>query len=166
MVIIGAPHTSNWDFVLFLAVTSHFGIDAKAIGKHTLVKGPFGQMMRKLGVIPIERNSGQGLVEAMVDEFNNSEQLALVIAPEGTRGAEDYWKSGFYRIATAARVPLVLAMVDGANKTVVLHEALSLTGDVSADMDSIRRLLQKGNGIRPGGASRIRLRSEDADEQS
>ena len=162
MVIIGAPHTSNWDFVLFLAVTSHFGINAKVIGKHTLVAGPFGGMMRRLGVIPIERNSGQGLVEVMVDQFNKSEELALVIAPEGTRGSEDYWRSGFYRIATGAGVPLVIAMVDAENKTIVLHDALTFTGEVGADMDEVRARMRTGNGIKPGGASRIRLRAEDA----
>jgi len=161
MVIIGTPHTSNWDFVLFLAVTSHFGIAAKVIGKHTLVSGPFGWIMRGLGVIPIERGSSQGLVEVMVEEFTKAEELALVLAPEGTRGYQDYWKSGFYRIATGAEVPLVMAMVDGANKTVVLHDALKLTGDVTADMDAVRASLKGGNGINPEGGSRIRLRSED-----
>ena len=163
MVIIGTPHTSNWDFVLFLAVTSHFGINAKVIGKHTLVKGPFGRFMRRLGVIPIERNSGQGLVEIMVEQFNNSDELALVIAPEGTRSSEDYWRSGFYRIAVGAQVPLVMAMVDAANKTIVLHDALMMTGDVSRDMDEVRKRLTDANGIKAGGGSRMRLRAEDAD---
>ena len=162
MVIIGMPHTSNWDFVLFLAVTSHFGIDAKVIGKATLVKGPFGWLMRSLGVIPIERNSGQGLVEAMVEKFDNAQELALVIAPEGTRSAEDYWRSGFYRIATGAQIPLVMAMVDSANKTIVLHDALTLTGNVSQDMDEVRTRLKDANGIKPGRGSRIRIRAEDS----
>lgn len=162
LVIIGAPHTSNWDFVLFLAATSHFGIDAKAIGKHTLVSGPFGWLMRRLGVIPVERDSGQGVVEAMVDEFAKADELALVIAPEGTRGAADYWRSGFYRIATAAGVPLLVAKLDAATKTITLHDAFPLTGDVSTDMDEVRMRLEGGNGIKPGGGSRVKLKAEDA----
>ncbi|NND02049.1 MAG: acyltransferase [Acidimicrobiia bacterium] len=163
MVIIGVPHTSNWDFVLFLAVTSHFGIEAKVIGKHTLVKGPFGWLMRGLGVIPVERGSGQGLVEAMIDEFDKTDELALVIAPEGTRGSEEYWRSGFYRIATGAQIPLVMAMVDAINKTIVLHDPLTLTGDVSEDMTEVRARLESANGINPAGASQVRLRAEDSE---
>ena len=163
MVVIGAPHTSNWDFVLFLAVTSHFGMNAKAIGKHTLVTGPFGWLMRRLGIIPVKRDSNQGVVEQMVQEFAAVDELALVIAPEGTRGAAPYWRSGFYRIALAANVPLITAKVDAPNKTVHLHDELDLTGDVVADMDQVRARLGDGVGIKPDGGSRIRLRDEDGD---
>lgn len=159
-VIIGAPHTSNWDFVLFLAATSHFGVDAKVIGKHTLVKGPFGGLMRRLGVIPVDRDRGQGLVEQMVAAFEAAEELALVIAPEGTRGAGEYWKSGFYRIALAAGVPLVVATVDAPSKTVTMHDEFMLSGDVGADMDRVRALVQNARGIRGDGASAVRLRDE------
>lgn len=161
MVIIGAPHTSNWDFVLFLAVTSHFGINAKVIGKHTLTTGPFGWLMRRLGVIPVDRTSSQGLVEQMVREFEAADELALVLAPEGTRSAAPYWKSGFYRIALAAQVPLVMAKVDAPEKTVYLYPELELTGDVGRDMDEVRARLADGVGLKPGGASTIRLEAED-----
>lgn len=161
-VIIGAPHTSNWDFLLFLAATSHFGIDAKVIGKHTLVEGPFGGIMRRLGVIPVDRSRDQGLVEQLVAAFDAASELALVIAPEGTRGFEPYWKSGFYRIALAAGVPLVVATVDRPSKTVTMHEEFMLTGDVTADMDQVRALVDGSRGINPAGASAVRLRDEDA----
>ena len=161
MVIIGAPHTSNWDFVLFLAVTSHFGIKANVIGKHTLTSGPFGWFMRRLGVIPVDRSSSHGLVEQMVQQFDAAEELALVLAPEGTRGSEEYWKSGFYRIATATGVPLVMAKVDAPVKTVHLYPELELTGDVVKDMDEVRAAYADGIGINASGASTVRLRAED-----
>ncbi len=160
-VVIGAPHTSNWDFVLLLAATSHFGIAAKVIGKHTLVKGPFGNLMRRLGIIPIERDSAQGLVGQMVDVFATVDALALVLAPEGTRGAEPYWHSGFYHIAVAAGVPVVLAKVDAASKTAVIGPEVELTGSVTTDMDRIRDFYAGAIGINSGGESTVRLREED-----
>ena len=109
---IGAPHTSNWDFIIFLAVVSRFRLPARVIGKKSLMRWPFGGLMRRLGVIPIDRDSGQGLVEQMVSEFRRAEAIALVVAPEGTRGPAEYWRSGFYRIAVAAEVPIVLTYID------------------------------------------------------
>ncbi len=160
-VVIGAPHTSNWDFVLLLATTSHFRIAAKVIGKHTLVKGPFGNLMRRLGIIPIERDSAQGLVGQMVETFAGTDELALVLAPEGTRGAEPYWHSGFYHIALAADVPVVPAKVDAATKTAVIGPEINLSGDVKKDMDRFREFYQGAVGINPGGESTVRLREED-----
>ena len=105
-VAIGAPHTSNWDFMLFLAAVSHFRINAKVIGKHTLAKGFFGRFFRAMGVIPVDREKHGGIVEQMKAEFEASGSMALVVAPEGTRSKTDHWKSGFYRIALGADVPV------------------------------------------------------------
>lgn len=161
-VVIGAPHTSNWDFVLLLAATSHFGISAKVIGKHTLVKGPFGNLMRRLGIIPVERDSAQGLVGQMVEAFAQADSLALVMAPEGTRRAEPYWHSGFYHIAVTAGVPIVCARVDAANKVATIGPELEPSGDVTVDMDKIRNYYEGAVGLNPGGESTVRLREEDA----
>jgi len=165
-VAIGAPHTSNWDFVIFLAVTSHFGVKGKAIGKDTLVRGPFGGLMRRLGIIPVRRDTGQGMVEQMAQAFAEADELALVIAPEGTRRAEPYWRSGFYHIALAAGVPIVLAKVDRENKRAGLGEEFMPTGDVRADMDHIRAYYAGAVGVRPSGASAIRLREEGAPDDA
>ncbi|MCP3996779.1 MAG: glycerol acyltransferase [bacterium] len=159
-VAIGAPHTSNWDFVLFLAVVSHFHLRAKAIGKHSLVRWPFGKLMRRLGIIPIERDSGQGLVEQMVDEFSATESMALVIAPEGTRKPTEYWRSGFYRIAVAAQVPIVLTYIDGENKVAGIGPTLHPTGDIDTDMEIVREFFTPICGLRPENQGPIRLRPE------
>ena len=163
-VAIGAPHTSNWDFVILLAVASHFGFKPKTIGKEALVRGPFGGMMTRLGIIPVRRDSGQGMVEQMAQAFADSSDLALVLAPEGTRRAEPYWRSGFYQIALAAGVPIVPARVDAARKQAGLGAAFVPTGDVSADMDRLREFYAGAIGFVPGGESTVRLREEDATE--
>jgi 1-acyl-sn-glycerol-3-phosphate acyltransferase len=158
-VAIGWPHTSNWDYLLFLGVTRLFKVPAKAIGKHTLVTGPFGWMFRK-AVIPIERDSGQGLVDQMVEVFDSSDELAVVIAPEGTRRYEDHWRSGFYHIAHAAGVPVVPAYIIWPRKLVEVGPPITLTGDVTRDMDAIRSFMAPGRGKHPDQAAPIRLREE------
>lgn len=160
-VAIGAPHTSNWDFMLFLAVVSHFRVPAKVIGKATLVGGPFGRFMRRMGVIPTERGAGAGLVEVMKREFDSAEKLTLVIAPEATRSAADHWKSGFYRIAMGAGVPVVCGFVDYANKVAGFGPVIDLTGDVKADMDRIRAFYSEAGVARyPDKVGVMRLREE------
>jgi 1-acyl-sn-glycerol-3-phosphate acyltransferase len=162
-VALGAPHTSNWDFLVFLAVVWHFRIRARAIGKQSLVRWPFGRIMRRLGVIPVERDTSRGVVEQMVHEFASSESMALVIAPEGTRSRTEYWRSGFYQIALAAQVPIVLAYVDGANKVAGIGPTVIPTRDVVADMAEIRDFYAPIRGVRPERQGPIRLRREDGE---
>ncbi len=161
-VAIGAPHTSNWDFMLFLAAVSHFRIKAKVIGKHTLAQGPFSWFFRRMGVIPADRSTPGGLVEQMKAEFGGAESLALVIAPEGTRSKTDRWRSGFYHIALAADVPVICGYVDFGAKRVGFGDRVDLTGDVSADMDRVRSFYARvGVGRYPEKQGTIRLREED-----
>jgi 1-acyl-sn-glycerol-3-phosphate acyltransferase len=159
-VAIGVPHTSNWDFIVFLAVVSHFKLPARVIGKNSLVRWPFGGLMRRLGIIPVDRDSGQGLVEQMVIEFSRADPMVLVVAPEGTRRRAKNWKSGFYRIATAAEVPIVLAYIDWPSKRAGLGPTLGVTGDPVADMDEIRRFYAGVHGKHPERESPIRLSDE------
>ena len=165
-VAIGAPHTSNWDFVILLAVASHFRFKPKTIGKEALVRGPFGGIMKRLGIVPLKRDSGHGMVEQMAQAFADSTDLALVLAPEGTRRAEPYWRSGFYQIAVAAGVPIVPARVDAVHKRAGLGPAFMPTGDVAADMDRLRDFYAGVVGFNPGGESTVRLREEDAPDNS
>ncbi len=160
-VAIGAPHTSNWDFMLFLAAVSHFRINAKVIGKHTLAQGPFRGFFRRMGVIPADRGSSSGLVEQMRDEFDATDTMALVVAPEGTRSRADHWKSGFYHIALAAEVPVICGFVDFEHKRVGFGDRVDLTGDVAADMDRIRAFYATfGHGRHPELQGPIVLREE------
>lgn len=159
-VAIGAPHTTNWDFLLFLAVVSHFRIRARAIGKHTLFRWPFGGLMRRLGLIPIRRDSGEGMVQQMVEEFAAADEMALVIAPEGTRRRTEYWRSGFYRIATAAEVPIVLAFIDFPSRTAGIGSIIYPSGDIAADMAKIRDFYAPFQGRHPENQGPIRLQSD------
>lgn len=159
-VAIGAPHTSNWDFITFLGVVSHFGLPTRVIGKSSLVRWPFGSLMRRLGIIPVDRDTGQGLVQQMVAEFDRADAMALVVAAEGTRGAAEYWRSGFYRIAVAANVPIVLAYIDHPNKRAGLGPTIYPTGDISQDMSEIRSFYSGCQGKHPANQGPIRLREE------
>lgn len=160
-VALGWPHTTNWDYLLFLGVTRLFHVPAKAIGKHTLVQGPFGFLFRN-AVIPIRRDSGQGLVEQMIAAFENVDDLVVVMAPEGTRTYTDHWRSGFYRIAVGANVPVVPVYVDWENKVASISEPIVMEGDVAKDMDAIRSFMAPGRGRHPEQGSPIRLAEEDA----
>lgn len=133
-VILGAPHTSNWDFIFFLGATHQLGIEPAFMGKHTLFKWPLTRFMFDMGGVPVDRRKGGNYVEALVQEFKRSKQLALVIAPEGTRSATRGWKSGFYHIALRAGVPIVPAWVNNATMRGGIGPALMPTGDYRADL--------------------------------
>ena len=106
-IILGAPHTSNWDFVFFLGAANQLGIKPSFMGKTSLFKWPMTNFMLDMGGIPIDRSRRSNVVEQVAAEFARRDQLALVIAAEGTRSSDGEWKSGFYNIARAAGVPIV-----------------------------------------------------------
>lgn len=146
-VIIVAPHTSNWDFVIGAAAMLAMDLDARFLGKHTLFKGPLGVFMRWLGGIPVDRSlSGTGVVEDMVVQFNQSEQLILALAPEGTRKAVTQWKTGFHRIALAAGVPIVATALDWGRREIRFREPLPPTDDVTADVEVLQRFFTRATG--------------------
>lgn len=162
-VIIGGPHTSNWDFVLFLGVIHYLGIRPKVLGKHTLVKWPFGWLMRRWGVIPVRRDVPGNVVAEVRQAFAANDEMLLVIAPEGTRSRSEYWRSGFYKITMGAEVPLLMATIDGPNKRVIVSAPMELSGEVGADMDRIRAFFDGMTGLRPEQAGPVRLRDESSD---
>lgn len=148
-IIIGAPHTSNWDFVLFLGIIFHLKADVRYMGKAELFQPPHGWFFYWCGGIPVDRKKSTGLVDQMVDAFNRSEKLILVIAPEGTRHHVTEWKRGFYHIAKKAGLPIVMAKVDGKQKTAHVGETFHLTDDIEADMQSIQNAFAGLDGINP-----------------
>lgn len=158
-VLIGAPHTSNWDFVFMLAICWRHGFSPLWLGKHTLFKPPFGWLMRALGGIAVDRAHPGRLVSEVVAQVSDGRHF-LVITPEGTRSLRKVWKSGFYRIARDAHLPVVLGFVDSATRTAGLGPTLLLTGDVSADMDVVRAFYADKRGIRPDDFTPPRLREE------
>lgn len=160
MIIIGAPHSSNWDFVVFLAAISHWGISPRYVGKHTLFRWPFGYFFRKFGGIPVDRSRPGGMVAQVVREFEESDHMILVMAPEGTRRAAPYWKSGFVRVAAAAGVPMVPACLDFPARRVRLGEPIVFTGDENALMEQLRAFYAAGRGKGGQGMGPVRLSEE------
>lgn len=163
LIVIGAPHTTNWDFVHMLATMASFGVKASFMGKDSLFKGPFGWIMRRLGGISIRRGVSESVVEQMTAAFAAASSLVLVIAPAGTRHYSDHWKSGFYHISRSARVPIVPARIDYERKIVTLGPPLQAGTDVRADMGVLRAFFASGRGKFPEQASMIRLVEEERD---
>lgn len=159
-IIIGAPHTSNWDFIMMLSLAYESGIRLRWLGKKSLFWWPMGPLLRKLGGIPVDRSGHHGLVEQIAHLAHAEAPLYLGITPEGTRDRTDYWKSGFYRIALAAQLPLQLGYVGKATRTTGLGPVLHLSGSMSADMEQIRRFYRHKEGIRPNRTAPPRLRGE------
>jgi len=163
MVIIGAPHTSNWDFFLFLAVIYHFDIQVKFLGKDTLFRWPFGPMFRKVGGIPVDRAQPGGIVKQVKQAFDTRDEMILVIAPEGTRSAAPRWKSGFVEIAERANVPVVLAGVDAKRKVLTISRAYEVVGGGRAQfMDEVRAFYADKDGINPAGKGPVQIAGERA----
>ncbi len=137
MVVIVAPHTSNWDFPTGLWVKLALRFGGRFVGKHTLFHWPLGVFMRWLGGVPVDRTAPGGFVGEAARAMRESDAMLLVIAPEGTRGPAE-WKSGFYRIAVDAGVPILLAAFDYPRKAVRFGPLVTPTGDYAADLALIR----------------------------
>lgn len=160
-VVIAAPHTSNWDFLAMLASARLNDLDVKWLGKREMFAGPFGPIFRRLGGVSVDRSSGGDLVGSMVELLRANPDLMVVVPAEATRSKVDYWKSGFYRIARAAQVPIQLSYVDRTTRSSGFGPSILPTGDVGADMDLIRAFYAGKEGIKPGQFSAPRLREED-----
>lgn len=160
MVIVGAPHTSNWDFVLFLAALHHWQMHVRFLGKHTLFRWPLGRLFRALGGIPVDRRRPEGVVRQVKEAFDREERLTLVIAPEGTRRAAPRWKSGFLEIAEQAGVRIVPAKIDARRRTITLGPPLAVGSGRKALMDELRVFFAEANGLHAEGAGPVRISGE------
>ena len=148
-VVIAAPHTSNWDFPVMVAVALISGLKLFWMGKNTLFRGPAGPIMRWMGGIPVNRSASTNMVDQMVEAFNNQTELALVIAPEGTRGKSAQWKSGFYHIAEGANVPVLMAFIDFEKKITGFGPFFTPSGDKEKDMAEIKSYYSQYRGKHP-----------------
>jgi 1-acyl-sn-glycerol-3-phosphate acyltransferase len=146
LVVVVAPHTSNWDTFLGIVLAFALGFDAHWLAKHTLFSGPLGPLMRWVGGIPVDRSRPTDRVDQITAEFVRRDQLLLAIAPEGTRGKVERWKSGFWRIARAAAVPMVPAWFDYARREIGIGPALEATDDYPADL---ARIMEFYRGVTP-----------------
>ncbi|MBG0846461.1 lysophospholipid acyltransferase family protein [Pseudomonas chengduensis] len=133
-VAIGAHHTSNWDFVIFIALKFVLRLNARWFGKHSIFRWPFGGLMRSWGGIAIRRDRKLNTVEQAIQAFREHDEFILVLSPEGTRKKVERWKMGFYHIALGAGVPIVLGALDYQNRRVVIGPTFLPTGDEQADL--------------------------------
>ncbi|MEN9621447.1 MAG: hypothetical protein RL499_1640 [Actinomycetota bacterium] len=159
-VLVGAPHTSNWDFVFMLAIAWKLDMRFRWLGKKSLFRGWRGPIMRRLGGIPVDRDSPTVVVGEVVDRIRSGDVFGLVVTPDGTRKGHSYWKSGFYRIARETELPVTLGFVDRTTMTTGLGPTIELTGEVSRDMDVIRAFYADKSGVRPEHRVEPRLREE------
>ncbi len=148
-VLIGAPHTSNWDFPLMLMVVLKLRLQVFWMGKHTLFPFPVGWFMKWLGGIPVNRSKAQNLVEQTVQQYREHPQLVVLVPPEGTRAKVKEWKTGFYHIAVNAGVPILMGYVDAATKQAGLADFFHPTGDIAKDMPAIRAFYADKVGLNP-----------------
>ncbi len=138
-VLIAAPHTSNWDLPLTLMVAFVLRLNVYWMGKESLFSPPFRGLMMWLGGVPVDRSRSTNLVAASVAALQAADgPMQLIVPPEGTRSKTRYWKTGFYYIAVGAQVPIVMAFMDYKNKVSGLGPVFVPTGDIDADMTSIK----------------------------
>ena len=157
-VVIFYPHTSNWDFLIGLLAKWTLGIDVRWVGKHSLFKpAPVRKLLMRWGGIPVNRSAPRDLVEQLCAQFDSHGEFVVAIAPEGTRRRTDYWKTGFYRIAVAARVPLGLAFIDLPSRRIGIGAWLPLTGEVDTDLAAIAAFYADKRGWNPDHAGPIRF---------
>ena len=147
-VIVVAPHTSNWDFPLGVAVVFAIEIRASWLGKHSLFIPPFKKCLRWLGGIPVNRSASHGVVGACVKAFESVPALMLAVAPEGTRKGVSQWKTGFYRIASQAGVPILPVGFDYREHVVRLMPLFQPSGNLEQDLPLIQAMFTNVHGCR------------------
>lgn len=157
-IAIIAPHTSNWDFFVGLALGLHWKAMRKTIwfGKHTIFVSFIGRILRWLGGIPIDRSKPHRVVTQTIEAIKARDELILALAPEGTRKWTDHWKSGFYLIALKTQLPVALAFIDFKHKRVGVGPIVQFTGQPEADWDLLRKFYQKEWARYPQDFSEIR----------
>ena len=148
MVAIVAPHTSNWDFIVGILAVFAIGIRVRFLAKHTLFKPPLGPLMRWFGGMPVDRKAPHGLVPQVVEAIEKMPSIFLAITPAGTRSSTKPWRSGFYHIAVAARVPIFPVIFDGPNRAIRFLPAFEPSGNYEADLPKLLALYAGVRGIK------------------
>jgi 1-acyl-sn-glycerol-3-phosphate acyltransferase len=149
LVIIAAPHSSNWDFVVGIAAKLALRLQVLWFGKDSLFRGPMGPLMRSLGGMPVDRSSASDVVNQIVGEFGRRDRMILALAPEGTRKRVERWRTGFYHIAHGARVPVVPVALNWGARAIQIGSTFVTTGDLEADMAELQGRFAGVDGRKP-----------------
>ena len=147
LVLIAAPHTSNWAGINMLAAAGYYRIKLRWMGKKELTEGPFGPLVRWMGCVPVDRRGGGDLVGQMRAAFERAGDMVLAVSPEGTRAATPGWKTGYYHIAHSAGVPLVMSVLDYGARKIRLSGALGTSGDYARDFAIIQTHYRDARGL-------------------
>jgi len=146
-IIIVAPHTSNWDFIMGVIIRGSMGFKSNFLGKSSLFKKPFGIIFKGLGGIPVDRKASQNMVEQVVAEAKKRSSFILAIAPEGTRGTVKKWRTGFYYIALKAKIPIVMCQMDYEHKEARFLDPFYPTANSERDLEYIRGQFKNVKGL-------------------
>jgi len=151
------PHTSNLDFPIGLLAKWAVGLQFRWLAKDSLFRGPMGVLMRYWGGVAVDRSAPQGAIKRLAQTMHASSWFWLAVTPEGTRGYRPHWKSGFYRIALEAEVPVLLIAIDYGRKVLDVTRTITLSGDEAADMALIAKRYEGVQARFPQDAAPIRL---------
>jgi 1-acyl-sn-glycerol-3-phosphate acyltransferase len=160
-VLVGAPHTSNWDWAITQLLAWDNSIKIRLLVKESFFKGPVGIFMRATGAVELDRTNPAGTIKRLLEDQKGDDQFLLGMAAEGTRSKGEYWKSGFYRIAQQTGLPITLAFLDAPSKTVGWGPTFTPSGDVKADMEKLREFFKDKRGFNPDQATPPRLKEEE-----
>ncbi len=158
-VLIGAPHTSNWDFPLAILCFWYVQKKITWVAKKQLFSGPLHYVFSALGGIPVDRSASTGFIHQIAEQIKNSEEMILCLAPEGTRSKTPYWKTGFYYIAQEAKVPVCLGYIDFPSKTLGFETLLYPGGDIHKDFEIIKKFYADIKGKYPEKQGMIKIKS-------
>ncbi|TWX73300.1 acyltransferase [Colwellia sp. C1TZA3] len=139
-IIAVAPHTSNWDFFVGIAVMFSLNLKLSFLAKGSIFRWPIKSFLTAIGGIGVERNHSHGVVGQIVEEFKSNEQFILAIAPEGTRSKTTEWRTGFLHIAKKANVPVIPLSFDFIKKEVRFHPAVVITGDINQELVEFKQV--------------------------
>ncbi|KYH43799.1 acyl-phosphate glycerol 3-phosphate acyltransferase [Branchiibius sp. NY16-3462-2] len=159
-IMVGAPHTSAWDWAAMLAIAWASSRRPQVLIKSSYFNGPAGAILRRTGGIPLDRANPGDTIRALLAEAKGSDSFLLVIAAEGTRSKGEYWKPGFLRISLQTGLPVTLGFIDGPTRTLGMGPTFTPTGDVAADMDFVRAFYADKYGVHPENRTEPRLREE------
>ncbi len=148
-VLIVAPHTSNWDFILFIFTVSVLRLQPSVLIKDTLFIGPLGWFLRYCGAIPVNRKQAGSLVTYISDIYAAKEEFVLIITPEGTRSPNAKWKRGFHHVATTAGVPILVVYVDSARRKIGVEGLMQPSEDIDADIQTLKTFFDTKKGLKP-----------------
>lgn len=164
LILLGVPHTSNWDYIHFLAGALHQRRRPYVTVKHTLFVGPMGWFIRLAGGIPIDRHARHNVVEQLAHKIDAAQQIIVLFTPEGTRSYTPYWKTGFYYTALQADVPIAPVAIDYKHKRVRFGPKFHPSGDIEADFEILKAYYEAHgrNGLRPENVSDLALRPRRA----